>query len=95
MYQVDPSSYMVSLTNGPLEGTRLKFVKEAGVEQVQPDQPSAEYVADAQIGTFGQENPELAPTQEINSDALSMSDVEMQQAAAQAQGFNLDQAGAI
>jgi hypothetical protein len=89
MYQVDPSSYMVSLTNGPLEGTRLKFVKEAGVEQVQPEQPSAEYVADAQIGTFGQENPELAPSQEINSDALSMSDVEMQQAAAQTEGFNL------
>lgn len=95
MYQVDPSSYMVSLTNGPLEGTRLKFVKEAGIEQEQPDQPSAEYVAAAQIGTFGQENPELAPTQEINPEALSMSDVEMQQAAAQAQGFNLDQTGAI
>lgn len=96
MYQVDPSSYMVSLTNGPLEGTRLKFIKEAGsVDQSQPDQPSAEYVADAEVGTFGQENPELAQAQEVNPETLSMSDVEMQQQAAQAEGFNLDQPQAL
>ena len=89
MYQVDPSSYMVTLTNGPLEGTRMKFNKEAGLDQAQPEQPSAEYIADAQIGTFGQENADLAPTQEINSEALSMNDKELQQATASTEGFNL------
>jgi hypothetical protein len=34
LYQVDQSSYMVTLTNGPLEGTRLRFVGEPSQEQV-------------------------------------------------------------
>ena len=29
MYQVDQTAYMVSLTNGPLEGTRLRFVGDS------------------------------------------------------------------
>ncbi len=33
MYQVDQNSYMVTLTNGPLEGTRLKFTGEPSLEQ--------------------------------------------------------------
>ncbi len=34
LYQVDQASYMVTLTNGPLEGTRLRFVGEPTQEQV-------------------------------------------------------------
>lgn len=33
MYQVDQNSYMVTLTNGPLEGTRLRFSNLATNEQ--------------------------------------------------------------
>lgn len=42
MYQVDQSSYMISLTNGPLEGTRLKFM---GENQEQKEAQEAEAVA--------------------------------------------------
>ncbi len=34
LYQVDQTAYMVTLTNGPLEGTRLRFVGEPSQEQV-------------------------------------------------------------
>lgn len=34
LYQVDQTAYMVTLTNGPLEGTRLRFIGEPSVEQV-------------------------------------------------------------
>lgn len=34
LYQVDQSAYMVTLTNGPLEGTRLRFIGEPTQEQV-------------------------------------------------------------
>ena len=33
MYQVDQNSYMVTLTNGPLEGTRLRFLGEPSQEE--------------------------------------------------------------
>lgn len=52
MYQVDHSSYMITMTNGPLEGTRLRFAGEA-----QADQAEA-YLAEThnvEIGTFGSE----------------------------------------
>lgn len=35
LYQVDPKSFMVTLTNGPLEGTRLRFTEEFTPEQVE------------------------------------------------------------
>lgn len=43
MYQVDQLTYMVTLTNGPLEGTRLRFAGQPNVEQEQ----AQEAVADA------------------------------------------------
>jgi hypothetical protein len=53
MYQVDQGSYMVTMTNGPLEGTRLRFSGEvAGTEQAES------YLAEkhnVEIGTFGEE----------------------------------------
>lgn len=93
MYQVDSNAYMVTLTNGPLEGTRMRFTPEAQVEQVQPDMPSADMpsteVAEAGVetGTFGQE-PEVN-AQQINVDALSENDQMLQQQALEAQGYNL------
>lgn len=107
MYQVDQNSYMVTLTNGPLEGTRLRFAGQAPAN----DQPSAEpqeYMADnsnsnIEVGNFGQENsqpeqiqqPEIAQAEEYNPEAVIQSDQQMQQEAIQAQGFNMDQQQAM
>ena len=52
MYQVDQSSYMITMTNGPLEGTRLRFAGEAQAEQTEA------YLAEThnvEVGTFGSE----------------------------------------
>jgi hypothetical protein len=35
LYQMDQNAYMVTLTNGPLEGTRLRFVGEVSQQQVE------------------------------------------------------------
>ncbi len=62
MYQVDPKSYMVTLSNGPLTGTRFKFLTSSDeVDQSMPDMPSSEYLADAkevEVGNFGEESLE-------------------------------------
>ncbi|MBA2403498.1 MAG: hypothetical protein H0V66_01895 [Bdellovibrionales bacterium] len=57
MYQVDQGSYMITMTNGPLEGTRLKFAGEAVDAKVEAEQTQA-YLAEnhnVEIGTFGEE----------------------------------------
>jgi hypothetical protein len=86
MYQVDSGSYMVTLTNGPLEGTRMKFASEAQVEQTQPDMPSAE-VAGVETATFGAENQ--VAENEMNLDGLSESDKVVPQEVIGAQAFNM------
>ncbi len=56
MYQVDQNSFMVTLNNGPLEGTRLRFAGEVNTE-TQAELTNA-YLAEnhnVEIGTFGQE----------------------------------------
>jgi hypothetical protein len=45
MYQVDQNSYMITLTNGPLEGTRLRFAGESTDAQSQQEQTQA-YLAE-------------------------------------------------
>jgi hypothetical protein len=55
LYQVDPKSFMITLTNGPLEGTRLRFVDEFSSEQVEISQTLKED-HNIQVGFFG-ENP--------------------------------------
>jgi hypothetical protein len=66
MYQVDQNSFMVTLNNGPLEGTRLRFAGEANTES-QMDQTNT-YLAEnhnVEIGTFGQEVEAIpAPTEQ-------------------------------
>jgi hypothetical protein len=63
MYQVDQNAYMVTLTNGPLEGTRLKF---QGPKSVEEQYERGQYLAEAhqvEIGSFGEElNTEMLVT---------------------------------
>ena len=53
MYQVDQGSYMVTLTNGPLEGTRLRFQTEPQVDYGQVQEALAEN--NIEPGNFGQD----------------------------------------
>lgn len=65
MYQVDQSSYMVTMTNGPLEGTRLRFAGEA-----QDPQAQEAYLAEnhnVEVGAFGEEIE--APQTEVQPEA--------------------------
>jgi hypothetical protein len=84
MYQVDQNSYMVTLTNGPLEGTRLRFSAEPSEDQVQEAQDALAN-HNVEIGNFG--NTESA--QEINPSEILHNDQALQMEAIQAQGFNL------
>ncbi len=76
MYQVDQNSYMITLTNGPLEGTRLRF---SSVEQSQNQETLAQ-VNHIEAGSFGTETQEEA----MNSNELPVDST-------QAQTFNFDQ----
>lgn len=49
MYQVDRSTYMVNLSNGPLEGTRLKFIGETSPSQL--EEIEAREVADRGVNS--------------------------------------------
>ncbi len=83
MYQVDQGAYMVTLTNGPLEGTRLRFSSQSPAEeQIQTQQALAEI--NVEVGTFGSE-----PEQMIQNDQSPV------QENAQIQGFNFDQTQAL
>lgn len=52
LYQVDPKSFMVTLTNGPLEGTRMRFVEEFTPEQVEIKETLKEE-HNLEVGFFG------------------------------------------
>lgn len=89
MYQVDQNAYMVTLTNGPLEGTRLRFSNQT---PAQDQEQTAQYLADnnLEVGNFGSEqNSEMNPESMVNVDE------HMQQQSMQAQGFNFDQTQAL
>jgi hypothetical protein len=86
MYQVDQNAYMVTLTNGPLEGTRLRFSTQSSEEQTQEAQESLAQ-ENVEVGNFG--NTEIA--QETNQEEILQNDQAMQQEAIQAQGFNLSE----
>lgn len=82
MYQVDQKSYMVTLTNGPLEGTRLRFSSELpAVQQIETQEALA--ANNIEVGTFGAEPTQVTPelAQEENFQPENF----------QAQGFNMDQ----
>jgi hypothetical protein len=64
MYQIDQNSYMVTLTNGPLEGTRLRFTGEASMEQKIEAEESERVLAENQQADQG--GAEEAPVAENN-----------------------------
>lgn len=55
MYQDGENSYVVTLTNGPLEGTRLTFTGDASVEQQQQAEDSQRNLAETSEAELGQE----------------------------------------
>ena len=82
MYQVDQHAYMVTLTNGPLEGTRLRFSSQNAADQQLQVQNTLADNNNVQIGNFGEaplSNPQISNEVEIVNEHTH------------AQGFNLDQ----
>jgi hypothetical protein len=85
MYQVDQNAYMVTLTNGPLEGTRLRFsAADLEAEQEQAQLALAES-NNIQTGNFGEE---------VQEEEMVQNDVELQQEGIEAQAFNMGQSEA-
>jgi hypothetical protein len=81
MYQVDQNAYMVTLTNGPLEGTRLRFTAaQSEQEQFQNDQILAENKVD--VGSFGGQ-------EEVIQEEIVTQDQMIQKEALGVEGFNL------
>ena len=69
MYQVDQNSYMITLTNGPLEGTRMRFSGDAQNLEAQQD-----YLAEThnvEIGAFGSENEMIESTEAVAKSAVT------------------------
>lgn len=93
MYQVDQTSYMVTLTNGPLEGTRLKFATEAPALEPAPVQ---EYMAEtAPQNIYENYNQDKSYAFEGSPESLTQGDQQIQQEAIQAQGLKEDQTQAM
>jgi hypothetical protein len=90
MYQVDQFSYMVTLTNGPLEGTRLRFSQSAPEQQQEETQNYLSENYGMNVGDFGSE---MAP--EVASQSFENPDQALQAQTMQSQGFNLDQSQAL
>lgn len=86
MYQIDQSSYMVTLTNGPLEGTRLRF-SSGDLTTQQQDNQQVLAEQNVETGTFGS-----AP---VDPATLVENDQKMQEEAMQAQSFNLSNTEAL
>jgi hypothetical protein len=77
MYQVDQGSYMVTLTNGPLEGTRLRFQSDApAVDPQQVQQALANN--NIEPGNFGQDQQQ---------DQVALQDPNQEQPQVQAQEY--------
>ena len=77
MYQVDQHAYMVTLSNGPLEGTRLRFSTETPAVDQQQTQETLAQNNNVEVGNFGDAPSDVAY------------DAAMQQESTDAQGFKL------
>lgn len=71
MYQVDQSAYMVTLTNGPLEGTRMRFVGEEKDSDVQKTFLAETH--NVEVQEFGSEAP--APEVQATEATVQASEV--------------------
>jgi len=98
MYQENQNSYVVTLTNGPLEGTRLTFTGEISTDS-QSGQPSESenVVADNNnteaISGPEQGNPQAEPALIENleaQDIYAQEQGQLDQAPEQVQGFNFE-----
>ena len=98
MYQENQNSYVVTLTNGPLEGTRLTFTGDISTDS-QSGQPteSENAVADNSnteaISGSEQGNPQAEAAQIENleaQDIYAQEQGQLDQAPEQAQGFNFE-----
>lgn len=58
LYQVDERSYIVTLINGPLEGTRLRFSTNTSVDQQEMDTIALNENHHIEVGSFGSQNSE-------------------------------------
>jgi hypothetical protein len=85
MYQESQNSYVITLTNGPLEGTRLTFTGEASVEQVQQNEEAQRMLAENSESEAGQQIPQEQQASEANNDG------EVAMMGAQEQELNYDQ----
>lgn len=82
MYQVDQYSYMVTLTNGPMEGTRMRFSTASTETQVAEAQEQLAENHNIEAGSFGQD---------VQPESLVQNDQAMQAEAQAAQTFNMGQ----
>jgi hypothetical protein len=58
LYQVDEKSYIVTLINGPLEGTRLRFSTSTSADQQEMNTISLSENHHVEVGSFGSQNSE-------------------------------------
>lgn len=87
LYQVDQNSYMVTLTNGPMEGTRLRFNRPTETQDLQLDvQQEVAQEQPVDSGNFGAE--QVPPQTIVEPDPISAYDQAVQ---AQASSYNMEQ----
>lgn len=58
MYQVDQNSYMVTLSNGPLEGTRMRFTSAGSEAEQQQEVENQLAENNIEVGNFGNDSEE-------------------------------------
>lgn len=89
MYQVDQASYVVTLTNGPLEGTRLRFNANSE-ESVQEANNQLAENHGMNVGNFGEEV--VAQSEQAQPEVMVENNEEVQNVDQnyQAQGFNFE-----
>lgn len=71
MYQVDQNSYMVTLSNGPLEGTRMRFTGGSSQEMVERTQEALAQHSDQ--GGYGNNTEELQRQEQLEDHQLEVS----------------------
>ena len=98
MYQENQNSYVVTLTNGPLEGTRLTFTGEVAPDSQPSEQVESQSVIAENNNVDGNSAPEqditqaeAAPSENFEAqDIYAQEQGQLDQAPEQAQGFNFE-----
>ena len=74
LYQVDEKSYIVTLINGPLEGTRLRFSTNTSTDQQEMDTLSLSEDHHIEVGSFGSQNSEEVSAYSDSQNQVSASE---------------------